>query len=84
MFALKCLLLNIEYVQMYVPKALVEIFSMCSLHVILLSEMTPKYLTLFTNGDVPSFHLKVVLRHSSSSREVDRLSLPFVIFILQR
>jgi hypothetical protein len=50
MFAFKCLLLNIEYVLMYVPKVLAAIFSMCSLHVILLSKITPRYLTLFTNG----------------------------------
>jgi hypothetical protein len=50
MFALKRLLLNIEHVLMYVPKALAVVFSMCSLLVILLPKMTPRYLTLFTNG----------------------------------
>jgi hypothetical protein len=50
MFALKYLLLNTEYVLMYVPKVLVANFSLCSLHVILQSKMTPRYLTLFTNG----------------------------------
>jgi hypothetical protein len=50
MFALECLPLNIQYVLMYVPKALSEVFSMCSLHVNLLSKMTPRYLELFTNG----------------------------------
>jgi hypothetical protein len=50
MFALKCLLLNIEYVLMYMAKALAEVFSMCNLHVNLLLKMTPRYLVLFTNG----------------------------------
>jgi hypothetical protein len=50
MLALKCLLLNIEYVLMYVLKALAEVSSMCGLHVNLLSKMTPRYLALFTNG----------------------------------
>jgi hypothetical protein len=35
-----------EYVLMQVPKALAAVFSMCGLHVNLLSKVTPKYLTL--------------------------------------
>jgi hypothetical protein len=35
---------------MYVRKALDTVFSMCCLHVILLSKVTPRYATLFTKG----------------------------------
>jgi hypothetical protein len=35
---------------MDVPKALADVFSMCSLNVNLLSKMTSIYLAVFTNG----------------------------------
>jgi hypothetical protein len=57
-FALEFLLLNIGYVLMYVPKALAEVCSMCSLHVNLLSKVTPTYLALFTNAMFCPFSLR--------------------------
>jgi hypothetical protein len=69
-FTLKCLLLNIKYVLIYVPKALAAIFSMCSLYVIL-SKMTPRYLTLFTNG---------MFRPVEGRPQAFYLSLPFIDF----
>jgi hypothetical protein len=50
MFALKCSLLNREYVLINALKALVSIVFICSLNVIFLSNITPRYFTLFTNG----------------------------------
>jgi hypothetical protein len=55
MFAFKCLFLNIEYVLMYVPKALAAIFSMRNIDTIY-------------KWDVPFIQLKVVPRHSTSIR----------------
>jgi hypothetical protein len=45
MMALKRSLLNREEIQINVLKALASIISMCSLHVILLSKITPRYFT---------------------------------------
>jgi hypothetical protein len=42
MLALKRSLLNREYIIMNVLKALASIISMCNLHVILLSKITPR------------------------------------------
>jgi hypothetical protein len=50
MLALKCSLLNREYVLINALKALVSIVFMCSLHVIFLSNITRSYFTLFTKG----------------------------------
>jgi hypothetical protein len=50
MLALNRSLLNREYNLMNARKTLASIISMCSLHVILLSKITPKYSTLFSNG----------------------------------
>jgi hypothetical protein len=50
MIALNRLLLNKEYILINILKALASIIFMCSLHVIFLSKITPRYLTLFTNG----------------------------------
>lgn len=50
-FEFKCLLLNMEYVLMYVPKASTTVVSTFSLHVILLSKMTLGYIYKW---DVPS------------------------------
>jgi hypothetical protein len=49
MLAFNRSLLNREYNLMNALKALASIFSMCNLHVILLSKITPRYFTLFTN-----------------------------------
>jgi hypothetical protein len=43
---------------MYVLKALTEIVSMCNLHAILLSKITPRYFTLFTNGMFCTFSVR--------------------------
>jgi hypothetical protein len=50
MLVLKSLLLNTEYGVINALKALASIVSMCDLHVIFLSNITPRYFTLFTNG----------------------------------
>jgi hypothetical protein len=50
MLALNRSLLNREYILMNVLKALASIISMCNLHVILLSNITPRYFILFING----------------------------------
>jgi hypothetical protein len=50
MLALIPSLFNKEYILMNFLKALASIVSMCNLHVILLSKITPRYFTLFTNG----------------------------------
>jgi hypothetical protein len=42
-------LLNREYVLINALKALASIIFMCNLHVIILSNITPKYFTSFTN-----------------------------------
>jgi hypothetical protein len=51
-------LLNRKYSIMNVLKALASIISICSLHVILLSKITPKYFTLFTNGMFRPFNVR--------------------------
>jgi hypothetical protein len=58
MLALNCSLLNMEYNLMNVLKFLASIFSMCNLHVILLSKITPRYFTLFTNGMFRPFNIR--------------------------
>jgi hypothetical protein len=47
-----------EYILMNVLKALASIISMCNLHVILLSKITPKYFILFTNGIFRPFNVR--------------------------
>jgi hypothetical protein len=51
-------LLNRGYILINVLKALASIVSMCSLHVIFLSKVTPKYFTLFTNGMFRPFNMR--------------------------
>jgi hypothetical protein len=43
---------------MNVLKALASIVSMCNLHAILLSKITPRYFTLFTNGMFHPFNVR--------------------------
>jgi hypothetical protein len=43
---------------MNVLKALASIISMCNLHVILLSKITPRYFTIFTNGIFRPFNVR--------------------------
>jgi hypothetical protein len=58
MLALNRSLLNGEYNQMNVRKALASIISMCNFHAILLSKFTPRYFTLFTNGMFHSLNIR--------------------------
>jgi hypothetical protein len=58
---------------MNVLKALASIVSMCNLHVILLSNITPRYFKLFTNVMFLLFNIRV--SQSPLMRKVDRLSL---------
>jgi hypothetical protein len=51
-------LLNKEFTLMNVLKALASIVSICSLHVILLSKITPRYFTLLTNGKFRPFNVR--------------------------
>jgi hypothetical protein len=55
---LNCSLLSRRYILMNVLKSLASIVSMCSLHVIFLSKMTPRYFTLFTNGISRPFNVR--------------------------
>jgi hypothetical protein len=55
--------LNREYNLVNVLKALASIVSICRLHVIILSKITPRYFTLFTKG---MFHPFNVRRESGS------------------
>jgi hypothetical protein len=48
--ALKHSILNSEQVLMYVPKALVAVLSICCLHVILLSNVTQRYIIFLSYG----------------------------------
>jgi hypothetical protein len=43
---------------MNVLKAFASIVSMCNLHVILLSKITPRYFTLFTKGVFRPFNVR--------------------------
>jgi hypothetical protein len=58
MLALKCSLLNREYNLMNALKALALIVFICNLHVILLSKVTRRYFTLFTNGMFRPFNVR--------------------------
>jgi hypothetical protein len=57
MLALNRSLLNREYILMNVLKALALII-LCNFHVILLSKITPRYFTLFTNGIFHPFNVR--------------------------
>jgi hypothetical protein len=50
-------LLNKEYNPINALYALVATVSMCSLHVIVLSKITSRYFTLFTNGKICPFNV---------------------------
>jgi hypothetical protein len=58
MLALSHSLLNMEYNLMNVLKALASIISICNLRIILLSKITPRYFTLFTNGMFRPFNVR--------------------------
>jgi hypothetical protein len=52
------LLLNRVYVVINALKALASVISICDLHVIFLSNITPRYFTVFTNGIFRPFSVK--------------------------
>jgi hypothetical protein len=58
MLVLNRLLLNRQHVVINALKALASIISMCDLHVIFLSNITPRYFTLFTNGILRPFSVR--------------------------
>jgi hypothetical protein len=58
MLACKCSLWNREYALINALKALVSIVFICSLHVIFLSNITPRYFALFTKGMLCQFSLR--------------------------
>jgi hypothetical protein len=58
MLAFNRSLLNREYSRMNVLKTLASIVSVCNLHVTLLSKITPRYFTLFTNGIFRPFNVR--------------------------
>jgi hypothetical protein len=58
MLSLSRSLLNKEYILMNALKALALIICMCNLHAILLSNNTPTYFTLFTNGIFRPFNVR--------------------------
>jgi phosphatidylethanolamine-binding protein (PEBP) family uncharacterized protein len=74
------LLLNREYVVINALKALASISSMCGLHVIFLSNITPRYFNIIYKWDIPPIQCKKRLRWSNSMREVDSLCLVFIDF----
>jgi hypothetical protein len=63
-------LLNREYVLINVLKALASIISMCSLHVIFLSKITPRYLAADP-------------RYIASTRTAQRTLLPTALLLLR-
>jgi hypothetical protein len=58
MLARKRSLLNREQILINVLKASASVISMCSLHVILLSKITPRYLTRLTKGIFRPFSVR--------------------------
>jgi hypothetical protein len=81
MLAFNRSLLNREYILMNVLKASASIISICNIHVILLSKITPRYFTLLTyKWDIPSIQCKRRIRRSISMSEVDRPSLFLIDF----
>jgi hypothetical protein len=58
MLTLNRSLLNRDYNLMDVLKALASIISICSIHVILLSKITPRYFSLFTKGMLGPFNVR--------------------------
>jgi hypothetical protein len=63
-----------------VLKALISIIPMCSLHVILLSQIIPRYFSRLTKGIFRPFNIKVSCRWPKSMRKVDGLSLVLIDF----
>jgi hypothetical protein len=60
MLALHCSHLNREYVLINALKALVSTVFMCNLHVVFLSNITPRYFTLFAKGIFRPFSVRTL------------------------
>jgi hypothetical protein len=58
MLVLNRSLLNREYILINVLKALASIISICNLHLTFLSNITPRYFTLFTYGIFRPFNVR--------------------------
>jgi hypothetical protein len=58
MLALSCSLLGREYTLINVLKALTLIISICNLHVIRFSQISPRYFTWFTKGMFRPFNVR--------------------------
>jgi hypothetical protein len=80
MLVLKHSLLTREQILINVLKVLASFISMCSLHVILLLKITPRYFTQPTR-DIPSIQCMMSLRGPKSIRKVDGPSLIFIYFL---
>jgi hypothetical protein len=63
---------------MHVGKALATVLSIWYLHIIFLSQVTSRYVTLFTKGMSHSFSCSTSLGTLMSSGETDCLSFPFI------
>jgi hypothetical protein len=61
-----------------VRKALVTVLSMWCFHVVALSKVTPRQVTLFTRGISRPFSCSTSSETLKSSVEIDRLSFPFI------
>jgi hypothetical protein len=73
--------LNREYVLMNVLKALASIISMCNLHVIFISKITPRYFAIYKWNVFP-IQCEARLRRSTTTREVDPPSLILIYFYI--
>jgi hypothetical protein len=80
MLALNRSLLNREYTLINVLKSLASIIFMCGLHAIFLSKITPRYVTLLTNGMFRPDQCKKKFNWPTSMREVDCPSFVFIDF----
>jgi hypothetical protein len=82
-FAFKCLFW-IWYMSCTCPKALATVISICSLYVILLLKMTPRYFLLFTNGLFCPFSLSLSSWILHLLEKLIAWDSPSLIFTFQR
>jgi hypothetical protein len=68
--ALNCSLLNREHVLINVLNAFASIVPMRILHVIFLSNITQRYFTLFTNGKLHPFNVRIVRSRTKATELV--------------
>jgi hypothetical protein len=69
---------------MYMCEALATVLSMWSFHAILLSKVTPRYVTLFTKGMSRPFSCSTSSGTLKSSGGTDLLNFPFFYFKFRR